>query len=181
MKNNLEKKRDSNLSTKKIRTILILIIGITGLLPIFLYQFSIGGVPSVSVTEAVAVLNKTGTKAILIDVRPPESYHREHIAGAINWPLEKIKALRPGDSLPEQFKNASLFLICEGGISSAFAAQKIINLKLSDNVVSVAGGLQEWKSGLQKPFPEKFSKLQTKCGDVIDLPFKESSYFGLSK
>ncbi|MCK5055566.1 MAG: rhodanese-like domain-containing protein [Candidatus Aminicenantes bacterium] len=167
----------SNLSTKKIRTILIFIIAITGLLPILLYRFSIGRVPSVSVTEAVAVLNKTGTKAILIDVRSPESFHREHIDGSINWPLKKIKSLRPGDSLPEHLKDASLFLICEGGISSALAAQKLINLKLTDDVASVNGGLQEWKSGIGEPFPEKFSKLRVKSGDVTDLPFRESSLF----
>lgn len=167
----------SNLSAKKIRTILIFIIGITGLLPLLLHRFSIGRAPSLPVKEAVAVLNESGTNTLLIDVRSREFFHREHIDGAINWPLKEIMALKPGDLLPEQFKDASLFLICEGGISSAFAAHKIINLKLSDHVVSVEGGLQEWKSGLVKPFPEKFSKLQTKCGEIIDLPVKESSYF----
>ena len=57
-------------------------------------------VPRVSVEEARAAL-QAGT-AVIVDVRSPEAFADEHIAGAVNIPLEEIESNPAGLALDKE-------------------------------------------------------------------------------
>lgn len=77
---------------------------------------------------------------LLIDVREPDEFAAEKIAGAVNVPLS---AFNPAD-LP-QANGKTVVLQCAGGKRSAMAVDKCRNA--NDAVdTHLAGGLAAWKA-----------------------------------
>lgn len=160
----------------KIRLLVILLIAVTGLIPIVTYYGVVGNVPTVRAGEAIARLANSDGGSILVDVRDPRTYESEHLEGAINWPYEKIVSLKSREDIPEPFKGKTLFLVCESGIQSALAAGKLRDW-LPGQVYSVKGGLQEWIGAPRELCPLNLCRVETVSGEIKPLPFQELSLF----
>jgi len=87
---------------------------------------------------------------VLIDLRPPEGFAREHIIGAINVPSKMIEQW-----VSEISKSLSgelvIYLYCEDGTESDRAA-KMLRDKGYSQFISIVGGLDEWKNQMGRKF-----------------------------
>lgn len=83
---------------------------------------------------------RRGEKMLVLDVREESEFEREHIAGAVNVPLEKIK--------PEEFLRTHpvrpIFIVCTSGKSSYNCADLFYKAGCQE-VYTLAGGLLSWK------------------------------------
>jgi rhodanese-related sulfurtransferase len=76
---------------------------------------------------------------VLIDVRSHEDFAKEHIAGAINVPQEKLS-----EWASKLSKDILIYLYSEDGTESDEAAQSLRKEGFSQ-CLSLVGGLREWK------------------------------------
>lgn len=76
---------------------------------------------------------------VLIDIRSPEAFAREHIVGAINVPQKELTGLVT--NLP---KYLLIYLYSEDGTKSDEAAL-MLRAKGFSECLSIVGGLNEWK------------------------------------
>lgn len=87
---------------------------------------------------------------VLVDVRQPESFAREHILGSINVPSAAIDQW-----VSEVSKSLSteliIYLYCEDGAESDRTAAMLRKRGYSQ-FISLVGGLKEWKNQLGKKF-----------------------------
>lgn len=157
----------------RMRLLLILMIAIFGSLPIAAYWIFLGRVPTATPEEAKDILSKPDSGAVLVDVRAPEEFKANHLEAAINWPYEDIVATGSPDAIPEQFKGKALFLICNSGIQSALAVQKLQELSRRD-AKSVRGGMQAWVASAERPCTLGLCRVRTAAGTTAGLPFRES-------
>lgn len=89
-------------------------------------------------------------KVVLIDVRDPESYAQEHIAGAINVPLAELER-----KLSTLDKSKTLVTYC-WDITCAMAPKAALILaEKGYSVQELVGGIKEWKG---KSFPVESGK-----------------------
>jgi len=79
-------------------------------------------------------------KAVVIDIRPTESFNKGHIIDAESMPAQELK-----DHLQklEKFKGRPIIIVCTAGVES----QKIAALLLKQgyNAYSLASGMRAWK------------------------------------
>ena len=162
------------MTSKGTRTLQVLIIAITGLLPLALYWLFIGSVPTVTARESIELLAEGERDLILVDVRDAASFRAEHFAGARNWPYTKILALGSADEIPEDFRGKRLLLICDSGITSALAA-KNLEKHSPEDVFNVKGGMQAWIAAADESCPPGLCTLRTASGESKPLPYQESS------
>jgi len=134
---------------------------IGGLLPLGLFWLFFARVPSVSVPEAKRLLEQTNAATVLVDVRPASAYESGHAVGAVNWPREKISAASAVQDVPPFLRDKKLLLMCEVGLSSALAVDKLRTLGV--DVRGVRGGLVAW--------------LDYGDGKKSNLPFRPMSGF----
>ena len=80
-------------------------------------------------------------QAVIIDIRPPESYRLGHIINALSFSPQD---LRENDKKLEKFKEKPLIIVCDIGIES----QKIAALlyKHEYDAYSLTGGLRAWRA-----------------------------------
>ncbi len=145
------------------------------LLPVVLYWYAIGRAPSISPEDARRNLAAPGSRAVLVDVRPPAAFAREHLVGAANWPFAEIRALDSVDALPRRLRGRPLYLLCDNGIQSALAALRLRSLGLGD-VYSVKDGMCGWiasAAGETRSSP----RLVRASGETADLPSRVASPF----
>ena len=81
---------------------------------------------------------------VLVDIRPPESFVKEHIIGAINVPIENIQrwASEAAESISDEL---IIYLYSEEGKESDKAAE-MLRAKGYSQYISIVGGLKEWKN-----------------------------------
>jgi rhodanese-related sulfurtransferase len=79
-------------------------------------------------------------KALVIDVREPEEFAAEHIAGAVNLPLSSFDPAR----LPAA-DGKTVILQCAGGKRSGMALDRCAEAQAAIDT-HLAGGLGAWKS-----------------------------------
>ena len=102
-------------------------------------------------TNSIEISTQDAKKALIkkdhifIDVREKWEYDNGHIKGIKLIPLSKI----PTESLKLD-KKAKYIAVCGVGVRSKKAAEKMKKLGL--NVVSMAGGMNEWQ---EKGYPVK--------------------------
>jgi len=82
-------------------------------------------------------------EAVLLDVREPDEFARERIAGATLFPLSKFDAAA---ALAAARPNQRLVVQCKSGKRAADACQRIGHLATTPNVVLLAGGIEAWKA-----------------------------------
>jgi len=81
-------------------------------------------------------------KAILVDVRTPEYFHKEHIPGAINIPLERLRK-----DLHKLRRDKLIIVYC-GSFDCKLSLTAYRKLKRIDyNVKDYEGGIKDWKDG----------------------------------
>jgi len=79
-------------------------------------------------------------EALLVDVREPQEFALEHIAGATSLPLSAFAPSR----LPET-GGKRLLLMCASGIRCGLAAQALLGAGHA-SLYRLAGGLMAWKA-----------------------------------
>ncbi|MEC8532653.1 MAG: rhodanese-like domain-containing protein [Pseudomonadota bacterium] len=79
-------------------------------------------------------------QALVIDVREPEEFAAEHIAGAVNLPLSSFDPAR----LPAA-NGKTVILQCAGGKRSGMALDRCAEAQAAIDT-HLAGGLGAWKS-----------------------------------
>ncbi len=94
------------LSAKEIAWWNILAI-VLGVVPVALFWFLFNRAPSISVTEARALLTNNTSGLVLVDLRSPHAFASNHISGAINLPLEQVDSLRSPRTFPPASKAKS--------------------------------------------------------------------------
>lgn len=149
------------------------IVLITAFLPAALYWFVVGSAPTIPPGKALTLLEKSGSSAVLIDIRETEDFKTVHIRGAGNWPLSRLKAIRSKEQLSPDVRGKTVLLICRSGITSAWAARRLHRLTGLD-VYSVKGGIQAWiGSGRGDSTAGKFRSFRTGSGRSVAFPYRE--------
>jgi rhodanese-related sulfurtransferase len=98
----------------------------------------LSGVSSVSVNEAVTIVNQQ--KGCFVDVRDSEAFAKSHIADAVNVPQASMD-----DHLGKLKKtDQPLVVVCDSGQKSR-AAAKQLKAKGYNNVSVMSGGLYAWR------------------------------------
>jgi rhodanese-related sulfurtransferase len=155
----MEERRSRN------RTILVAALVILGgLLPPALYGLTLGFVPTVTATEARTLLEPPAFNTILIDVRPPEAFEKNHVRGATNLPCEFIAGMTARSTFPPSWKGKRLLIVCETGLLSAYATWKLHDIGAGD-VANVRGGMQalvaDRAAGRPSPLYEQWAAVLT--------------------
>ncbi|MGB2615152.1 MAG: rhodanese-like domain-containing protein [Phycisphaerae bacterium] len=135
--------RTPNRWTQLVLVALLILVG-GGLAPL-LYWMYVGSAPAVMAREA-RYLAENG-HAVLVDVRPPEAFQRNHLAIAVNWPYEELLKPSALEAMPAQLRGKRLLVVCDGGILGAWAVRRFQELGL-DDVANVRGGMQAMVSHL---------------------------------
>jgi glyoxylase-like metal-dependent hydrolase (beta-lactamase superfamily II)/rhodanese-related sulfurtransferase len=95
-------------------------------------------VQSVSAEQLAEVLGAPGIH--LLDVRTPEEFNALRISGSVNVPLD---TLEPGALLASMDANDPVYVVCQTGMRSQFAAAELRAAGFS-RVVHVDGGTNAW-------------------------------------
>lgn len=164
------------LKTKGIRLLFYFAIVVGGILPIVLYWFYIGRVPTITPQEAMEFLSKPGSAAVLVDIRTPEEFEDNRLYGAQNWPYDSIMALSSRDSIPQQFDGKHLILLYKSGIKSASAVRKLKKMEVP-NIYNVRGGMELWVRNAKAPYSLEFYKLIKKSGETKNSTFRKMTLF----
>ena len=79
--------------------------------------------------------------SIVLDVREADEFEQGAVPGSVFIPRGTLES-----SIENRItdKDASILVLCAGGVRSAFAAESLQQLGYRD-VVSVAGGFNKWK------------------------------------
>jgi rhodanese-related sulfurtransferase len=156
-----------------IQRVALLVGVVFALAPAILYWHFVGRVPSVSPEKAKQILSDSQA-AVLVDVSTPSGFKAHHLEAAQNWPMDEIAALSSQDAVPERFRGKQLLMMCESGILSAFAVQRLHELGIRD-VANVDGGLQTWISSDERPCSLGLCRMALASGQTAGLPFRDSS------
>ena len=114
--------------------------------PVLIYWLLLGRAPTMTVPEAKAVLARSDSNVVLVDVRTPEAFNSRRFLRSVNWPYCEIMA--PESKIPEALRGRELLMICDSGFLSAYAASKLEGLGAT--AFNVKGGLEEWQADLTK-------------------------------
>lgn len=98
--------------------------------------------------SADAVHSKVAGGAVLIDVRSQGEYEREHLAGAVNIPVDELEARQ--DQIPQ----APMVVYCASGMRSHIAMEKLNAMRLGQPVFQ-GGGIKALKA-----------RFETRTGDA---------------
>ncbi|MFZ3051966.1 MAG: rhodanese-like domain-containing protein [Sulfuricurvum sp.] len=95
---------------------------------------------SISPKQAYALM-KNEPNVILLDVRTPEEFSSEHIAGATLIPVQKL-----GENLSklENAKENKIIVYCHSGTRSVAASRILV--KNGFTPLNVTGGISAWKA-----------------------------------
>lgn len=154
-----------------MKPVVTLLVILGGLLPVFLYWWLLGRVPTLTAENAIKLLNRAGENAVLVDVRDATAFAGRHLQVAQSWPLEDIATVASLYQVPAQFRDKTLLLICEIGISSTDATRRLQALGL-DDVYNVRGGIQAWVAAWAEPCASPLCKLESSSGEIEDLSFR---------
>ena len=149
-------------------------VAVTWLLPLLMFWYFIGRVPTVDPDLAKELLSRPDSDYVLVDTRLPEDYRAGHIEGSISWPYEQIMAVSTKESIPERLKNKKIILVCYSGLNTAVAANHLLALG-HDHIQSVGGGMESWMSVSDKPCLLSLRRLKTASGEIKSFPWRAST------
>ncbi len=96
------------------------------------------GVTSLEPQDAVKLIN---ADAVVIDLRSAEAFARGHIVNARNIPADE---LGENSAVIEKFKSRPIVAVCEAGMTSGRAVEKLRKAGL-ENVFGLRGGINAWQ------------------------------------
>lgn len=134
-------------SFKRLRYLIVALIILGGIVPLLWYAATLGGIATVIPKEAISLLTHRDT-VVLIDVRPSNEFERQHVVGAISWPLAHIKALTSFHQLPPSLQGKTLLMMCMADFASTDAVRHLKAMGVKD-VYKVRGGLQGWVAAIK--------------------------------
>ncbi|UCH92326.1 MAG: rhodanese-like domain-containing protein [Candidatus Aminicenantes bacterium] len=154
------------------RVLLYLMIVIGGIFPIVFYEIFMASAPTITPREALELLEKPGSNAVIVDVRTPQEFKDNHLYGAKNWPYESIMALSSPKDVPGQFAGKHLLLLCNSGIKSSLAVRRLQKLGVT-NVTNIHGGMQQWLASAKAPYSMEIYKIAKDSGETRNFVFRE--------
>ena len=92
--------------------------------------------PGVTAHEAMTMID---AGALVIDVRAPRDWRRQHIPGSLNIPLAQLEA-----HAPDLSEDGRLITFCTGGLLSSGAAGLL--REWGFDAVNLSRGLIAWRS-----------------------------------
>lgn len=96
-------------------------------------------VPSISVAELKKQLSAgIGNNTIIVDLREPVIYNKEHIPGAILIPFANFE-----NKYTQLDKNKRIILVCHTG-PMGDAAGQFLKTKGYEQILNLEGGMQAW-------------------------------------
>jgi rhodanese-related sulfurtransferase len=103
------------------------------------------GVPSIAAREAAAAVDQAaapdaGTRPLIIDVREPDEFTQERIAGVVLMPISQFVARHA--ELP---KDRPLLMLCAAGSRSSSATMYLLQAGWTD-VRNITGGMIGWRA-----------------------------------
>lgn len=110
--------------------------GLMLLLPMF--KKSAGGVPNLSPTEAVTLINRSN--ALVLDVRDEAEFATGHIADAVHIPVADLEA-RLGEL--KKYKTKSILVNCQRGVRGGKACEILRKAEFTQ-LHKLQGGLDAW-------------------------------------
>lgn len=93
-------------------------------------------------TPQQTVMRMNRDNALVIDVREPKDYKDGHVAGALNWPINKLDSFMA--EVPK-YAERPLIVVCKVGTSAGAAVKKISAAGHTD-VARMSGGMMEWNT-----------------------------------
>ncbi|MEI8594415.1 thiosulfate sulfurtransferase GlpE [Photobacterium sp. Hal280] len=93
----------------------------------------------ISVEQAYALLQQSDTKAVLVDIRDPQSHALSHPASAFHLTNDTMVSFMDDVDFEQP-----VIVMCYHGISSQGAAQYLINQGY-ETVYSMDGGFEAWR------------------------------------
>ena len=88
---------------------------------------------TIMTNEAISLMEDG---AVIVDVRTPDEYNREHIPNAINIPLDSIDSF-------DMAKDVQIIVYCQTGIRSKEAIDNLIDRGYT-TLYNLDGGLLNW-------------------------------------
>jgi rhodanese-related sulfurtransferase len=134
-------------SFKRLQYLVFVLIILGGILPLLWHAATLGGIATVMPKEAIVLLTHQDT-VVLIDVRPSNEFDRQHVVGALSWPLTHIKALTSIHQIPPSLRDKTLLMICTSDFASAEAVRHLQAMGVKD-VSKVWGGMQGWVAAIK--------------------------------
>jgi rhodanese-related sulfurtransferase len=110
--------------------------GLALLLPML--SRSVAGITSLSVTEAVMLMNRKS--ALVLDVREADEFAQGHLQGARNVPLSQLSARLKE---LEKFRDKPVLVVCARG-RRANTAAKLLKAQNFTTLNVLKGGMQTW-------------------------------------
>ena len=115
-------------------------VAIVGLLIYSFISSALSKVKTVNNHQATTLMNQEN--AIVVDVRPAETYRKSHILNAVNVASADIDANKL--AMIEKYKNTPIIVMCDNGMSSGRAANKLAKLGFT-TVYNLSGGISAWE------------------------------------
>jgi rhodanese-related sulfurtransferase len=103
---------------------------------------------------------EAGQNITVVDARSPESFHREHIPGAINIPHRTMSP----ETTSHVDRNALVVTYCDGIGCNGSTRGALNMLKLGFRVKELMGGLDWWKRDGHKTHAASASDKSVACG-----------------
>ena len=94
---------------------------------------------TIDTNRAIDIINNG---AVLIDVRTPDEFSREHITNAVNIPLDQIDSVSYDLSTP-------IIFYCKTWLRSKEAVEKLSEMGYN-NLYNLDGGLLNWGGSLEE-------------------------------
>lgn len=138
------------------------------ILPPLVFWMLFSRTPSVSPNEAKRLMQESRGAAIFVDVRTKSEFEQFSLLESVHIPYERIKS---GEGAwRRQLENKQyVFVICNSGVLSAVAADRLIQSGIS-GALNVEGGLDAWISGTKMNPGDDIARVRTPCGEVDAVP-----------
>ncbi len=105
-----------------------------------MFDFLTPKVPQIDSKDAYKAIQEK-EDLVILDVRTPQEYSRERIAGSINLPLDKVQG-EVEKLIPD--KDKKVFVNCLSGSRSVMAVDTMVKLG-HKNVFDIKNGILAWR------------------------------------
>ena len=92
-------------------------------------------------SEEFAELLESSVAIQLLDVRSEEEYAQDHLANSINIPFEYLE-----NRIKEIDLARPIYIICQSGIRSRIAQEKLLRVSSKSVIYNILGGLNRYKT-----------------------------------